>query len=107
LLSELHVDLLLDPLPVVGRVHVVAGVQAEAGHVLERVEEVEQLRDVVGDGGGVGVHLLEVLLEDLAESIHEALCGIEVRVSASVCILGALDQQDNVLVTHGCSLPSF
>merc|ERR1712029_566129 len=64
------IDLLLDPRLVVGGVGVGRSLVDKAAEVCQLINEVEQLRDVVGDGGDVGVHPLEVLLIDLADPLQ-------------------------------------
>ena len=45
------------------------------------VDEVEKLRDVVGDGGDVWIHPLQVLLVDLANALETLVDRLVVRVS--------------------------
>jgi len=90
------VDLLLDPVLVVGRVRVGRLLVHEAGEVRELVHEVEELADVVGDGGDVGVLALQVLLVDLAHALHAVVDRLVVGVGARLGLLARLDQQDGV-----------
>ena len=46
------------------------------------IDEVEELRDVVGDGGNVGVQPLQMLLVDLAHALHALVHALVVAVSA-------------------------
>ena len=86
------VDLLLNPVLVVGRVRVGRLLVDEAGEVRELVHEVEELADVVGDGGDVGVLALQVLLVDLAHALHAVVDRLVVGVGARLGLLARLDQ---------------
>ena len=46
------------------------------------IDEVEELRDVVGDGGHVGVQPLQMLLVDLAHALHALVHALVVAVGA-------------------------
>jgi len=70
LLSQQDVDLLLDPVLVVGRVGLRRALEDETAEIGQVIDEVKQLTDVVGDGRAVGVHALQVLLVDLAYPFH-------------------------------------
>ena len=68
----------------------------QAGEVREFLYELKQVRDVVGDGGSVGVHTLQVLLIDLAHTFQTLIDGLIVAVGASLGLAAGLHQQDGV-----------
>jgi len=96
LLAQEDVDLLLDPVLVVGGVSTRRLLEHQARQIRQLVDEVEELGDVVGDGGAVGVEPLEVLLEDLAHALHALVDRLEVRVGPRLGLLTRLDEKDRV-----------
>jgi len=90
------VNLLLDPRLVVGGVGVGRSLVDKAAEVCQLINEVEQLRDVVGDGGDVGVHPLEVLLIDLADPLQALVDRLVVGVGPRLGPGLGLHQQDSV-----------
>jgi len=78
LASQESVDLLLDPRLVVWGVGVGGPLVNETAEVGQLVDEIEQLGDVVRDGGDVRVHPLQVLLVDLAHALQTLVDGLVV-----------------------------
>lgn len=95
-LPQQHVNLLFDPLLVVRGVRVGGLLVHEAAQVGELVHKVKQLADVVGDGWGVRVAPLQVLLVDLADALHALVDTFVVAVGSRLRIPGRLDQQNRV-----------
>jgi len=96
LAPEEGVDLLFDPRLVVGGVSVGGSLVDQAAEVGQLVDEVEQLRDVVSDGGDVGVHPLQMLLVDLANSLEALVDWLVIRVGPGLRPGLRLDQKDRV-----------
>ncbi len=82
LTPEEDVDLLLDPLLVVRGVCIRAPLVYQTAEVRQPVYEFEQLAYVVCDAGNVGVLALEVLLVDLAHSLHAFVYRLVVGIRA-------------------------
>jgi len=70
LVAEEDVDFLLDPVLVVGQVSLRVLLVNQARKVAQLIDEVEQLTDIIGDLWGRGVQSLEMLLIDLAHTLH-------------------------------------
>jgi len=96
LLPELTVQLFFDPLFVVGRVRAGSLLKDETRQIGQLIDEVEELRDVVGDGRTVGIDALQMLLEDLADALHALGHRLEIRVRPRLRLLRRLHQQDRV-----------
>jgi len=86
------VNLLLDPLLVVWGVGVGRLLVNQARQVSQLINELEELGDVVGDGGDVGVLPLQVLLVDLAHSLHAFVDRFIVRIGSGLRFCRRLDQ---------------
>ena len=96
LFPELGVEFLFNPFFVVRRVGAGGFLKDEAGQVSQLVDEIEQLSDVVGDRRTVGVDALQVLLEDLADSLDAFGDRLEIGISARFRLLRRLHQKDRV-----------
>lgn len=96
LAAEEDVDLFLDPILVVGSVGRGRLVIDETGKVGETIDEVEELGDVVCDGGGAGVLLLEVFFENLAYALHAFVDGFVVGPRARLRTRRRLNEQNRV-----------
>jgi hypothetical protein len=68
----------------------------KTGQVSEAIDEAEQLRYVVSDAGSVWIHFLEMLLVDLADSLHALVDTLIVRVGARLGLVGGLNEQNRV-----------
>ena len=82
LFTQQNVDLLFDPVFVVGSVGDASLVEYEATQVGELVDKVEQIADVVCDRGRVWVQTLQVLFVHFADSIETIVHRLIVRVGA-------------------------
>jgi len=96
LFSEEEVDLLLDPLLVVGGVGVGRLLVNQARQVSQLINEEEELGDVVSDGGDVRVVPFQVLLVDLAHALETLIDGLKVCVGPGVLLDPRLNQQDRM-----------
>jgi len=96
LFPQENVDLFLDPCFVVGDVLARGLLEDQAGQVCELVDEVEQLTDVVGDGGRLGVHSLQILFVDLAHTFQALVDRFIIGVGAAFRLVARLDQEDCV-----------
>jgi len=94
--AQQNVDLLLDPLLVVGRVAVGRLLVHQAGQIRKLVNKLEKLGDVVGDAGDVRVLSLQMLLVDFAHALHTLVDGLVVGVGPRLRLSGRLHQQDRV-----------
>ena len=86
-------DLLLHPFLVVGLVLSCRVLVHQAAQIGQLIDELEQLRDVVGDGRRRWIALLQVLLEHFADAYERRawavfMCGVDGRLTIETFVDG-------------------
>jgi len=94
--TEEDVDLFLNPLLRVRGVGACAFLIHKTWEVSQLVDKVEELWDIVRDGGGVGVLPLQMFLINLANPLHTLIHRLKVRVRPRLRLCPRLHQQDRV-----------
>lgn len=106
-LSKLIVDLILDPVPAVGRIAIGAFLVYQAAYVHERVKELEELHKIVGYGRQEGTLSLQMLLKDFAYRLQAMLNALVLIVGACQWRLLRMHEEYSVAHCARSSLPDL
>jgi len=82
--SEQNIDLLFDPLLIIGRIGIGVALIDQTTQISQLVDEVKELWDVVCDGRDVRISALQVLLIDMTDTLHGLVHRLEVTVRPGV-----------------------
>jgi len=96
LLSKQRVNFLFYPVLIVRSVRSRRLLEHQAAQIRQLIDEIEKLADVIGDGRAIGIQPLQVLLENLADSLHALVYRFEVAVSPGFRFLGWLDEENGM-----------
>lgn len=91
-----HVDLLFNPVFVIGLVCLGISSVNKAAEVCQIVNKIKQLTDIICDRGTVGIHSLQMFFIHFTNTFHAFIHRFIVSISSAFWPLGRLYQQNGV-----------